>query len=275
MGIVMHGGQTVNYGWLDRRVQSEAEINATKSSDVSLAWTYSTGLLAKFDNNLIGGSVNLSDVLTGWKIYRCNISKNDNIYHYVGEVDVDVDTIRDYMVASGNTYKYMILPVTASYIGDVIYSNEITLDFDCWSLVDTVTNEVWLFKLSFDGAEVEGNYTVNSNVAVVMNNSEFPVVSYGKQCYLTNTLTALIGNENTNTGAYEGDSSINRDNLIAFLNNGHEKIYKNIKGDLKVVNTYADSFKTYNQYVELPQTITFNIVESNSPDSMQIFEVVE
>jgi hypothetical protein len=266
--IILNGGVTANYLYIDGKTQNSEEIAQFTFSDTNIIWEYTTRLLAKFNSSLNAGNVDVSELIENWKVYRTKSGETQR--EFVCEVPVTTLSIRDYMVSNNNTYSFTIFPITENYVGAAIYSDEIITDFYYWSLTDILTNEVWLFQLNVE----EGNYTVNSNVTVSTNNTKYPVFNIGEQCYLSNTLTALIGNIDLTIDDYSGDTIKNRMELIEFLNNGDEKLFKNPRGDLLRVQTYTTDYNIDNKTIRQEQMITFNVVQVGTTDDLAVYEEI-
>lgn len=270
MALKIYGNQTVNAVWIKNHVQTVSEYSVVSNSDTKWVWDSKTSMLCKFNNNLIAGNVDSIEQIIKWRIYRCDITNNNSIYKFVSEVDVGTTSIRDFVVGHKTEYKWQLLPVTANHVCDPIYSSTLECDFFYWCLVDEVDKSIFKFQLKLDG-DIEGKYTVNSSVNITTNHSQFPVVSFGKPLYRTNTINALIGNIDSNCN-YSGDTNKSRDTLIEFLNNGHNKLLKTARGSILEVQTYTNDYGINNELTEMPQTINFSFVEVGSVDDISLYD---
>jgi hypothetical protein len=274
LSLTLYGGQTVNSFWLKNYSLNATELSAIKSSDTNWTWDYNTVAMCKFNNSLSAGNISLSELLDSWKIYRKNITTEDTLFTTVGETSTaSIQSMRDYMVANGNTYQYMIVGKTDNYLSDAIYSDVVQANYFYWCLVDRLTHELWKFQLSIDNNNIEDKFTVNSSVTVTTTFSKYAVFSIGKPCYRSSSLSPLLGNIDS-SGNYSDDTNKKRDALIAFLNNGREKILKTPRGDVLVVNTYTNDYSGDNKTIQMEQTISFNFVESASADDVSLFDEI-
>lgn len=274
--LKIYGGQSINAWTVRSLIEDSTTVDARSSIDTNWLWDFNTTAMCKYNNTINAGNLtDISESLTSWKIYRLNVTNGDTQYQLVCQTtDVTMTNIRDYMCANGNTYKFQIVGISDNYISESIYTQEVTANYHYWSLTDIYTKEVWLFQLNYEGNNIESNYTVNSNVNITLTNSRYPIFNIGEQRYLSNTISALIGNVDLATGEYSNDTIKIRNSLVDFLNNGNEKIFKNVRGDILQVQTYTNDFSINNNPIEKPQTINFNIIEVGSIDDLQVYDEV-
>ena len=253
--------------WGLNYILDSTELSAIKSSDTSWTWNYNTFCLGTFDDSLKAGNIDLSENLDSWKVYRKNITNEDSLYTFMGKTsDSSIQAVRDYIPTNTNTYKFMIIGETENYLSDAIYSEEIKADFFYWFLIYTITKYIFKFRLNVE----EGKINVNSNVSITTNFSQYPVYSISNVKYKSGNPTALIGD--LNSGGVYIDTIKNREFLIDFLNNNHQKLLKTPKGDAFIVNTNTNDYSVDNQTIEMEQTITFSWVETSNSKDVRLFD---
>jgi len=267
MSVQINGHNIFARLWITNEEHSNETITTNVANPQNISWDFYTVLLANLYNDLNAGNVNMSEFIEKWRIYRRKISETQN--HLVCEVPAEVNNIRDYVVSNNNKYIYTVIPIASNYVGDSITSNEIATKFYNYSLTDIVTKEVWLFCLNTEG----GNISINENISVITNNTQFPIFSRGKCKYKSGQINALLGNINSN-GIYSNDTIIDKDNLESFISNGNIKILKTKKGDLLLVETSGFSYSTNDEMGALPQTISFTWTEVEKSDNISLYDEI-
>lgn len=114
----------------------------------------------------------------------------------------------------------------------------------------------------------------NESVNILSNYSKYPVVLRGLPSYKSGQITSLIGNMSSTTGLYINDTIAKKDELIACLTNGVEKLLKTPKGDIFKIATHTPSYIVNDKAKELISTITFSWVETGTVEDIALYDEV-
>jgi hypothetical protein len=267
--ITLHGENKFARLWIDGKIQTDIEAINYKDNPQDIEWTNTTVLLSFLYNSLEGGIItNLPEVLEGWQVYKRKT--NDSQDKFICDIPSTITNIRDYLISNKESYIITVYPYSSTFVGTPIYSNVASVEFDYFSLTDIITNETFKFMMNTE----EGNIVINGNTTVNMTNQTYAVIFKGIQQFKSGTFTALIGSISPIDGITYTDTIVNRENLINFLNNNNEKIYKNLKGDCWRVQTNTTDFNINNRTHEKIQTITFQMYETGSTDDLAVYEEI-
>ena len=216
------------------------ELHITKdsteldNSTEKTSWTINTVLLAKFQNDLIAGTLGVN----GYDVVRIELrkrKKGEEFWQTYFAIDYADDinwyTIIDQFIESEETYEYCLCPVALNDEGVAIYGNnttpkEIYISYDHAHILDNSGSYDLLYNLKF------GNTTsqIGANVIETLA-SPYPYVIYGQTNYLKGNLECLLVTQESATGNIDIQSEKKlRNNVLSFLSNKDYKIIKNSDG---------------------------------------------
>lgn len=228
-----------------RENTSNIDLSSTKKF-----WQIDSYLLAKFQNNLEGGNVDLGGLtIDNWKIRRRRIDSTQ--FKELGVVSTAIDDsfyYLDYTPRAGVTYEYTVTPMSGDIEGQP-QTVQIEFNFDYWWLTDGI--ESYPFFLNLEVSDI----STNQQRYVYEGFNEFPTVSYGNQQYQSGTITAILLDTFLET-SYNYQKQVE-----SFINNHKKKYMKNPNGDLFIVDTNSSKRKIYTELVENISAITFDWME--------------
>lgn len=243
--------------WIRTGGITDAEFNALTPDTYIPTWDSRTKLLSPFINNTNGGNVIEVDTpITHYNVQRRD--ESEAILTEIGSVDIDSELkIMDYKSQKGKTYKYYVTPITDTEIGEQLVTSSITIDYDGWFLIDEINNRVFRFLLN----EKPGAVSSKTNLHITEVANKFPIYQQDETNYIEGSISAIIG-EITDEGRLHqtiDDLKLLQDTI----NNGEEKILKNMKGQIwKVMtNNYIEN-AFVESHIDCPYEISFSFHES-------------
>ena len=198
------------------------------------AWTINTVLLAKFQNDLVAGTLGVG----GYNIVRIELrkkKKGDSFWQTYYTIDYDEDinlyTIIDKLIESEETYEYCLCPIAKDNNGIEIYGNnttprEIYISYEHAHIFDNSSSYDLIYNLKV------GNLTkqIGANSVETLS-SQYPYVIYGQTNYLKGSLECLLVSEESATGSVDMKSEKKlRNSILDFLSNKNYKVIKNSDG---------------------------------------------
>lgn len=214
--------------------------NSTEKTD----WTINTVLLAKFQWDLIAGTLGVN----GRPLHAIEImkrKKGDMFWQTYFSVDYDENvnlyTVIDKFIENEQGYEYCLHPVSIDDNGAKIYGgntspSEIYVSYDHAHIFDNTADFNLIYNVKL------GNITnqMGANQIPTLG-SQYPYVIYGQNNYLTGSLECLLVSEESATGNIDVKSEkILRNKILSFLQNKECKIFKNADGLymlIKIVGT--------------------------------------
>lgn len=204
--------------------------NTTEKTD----WTINTVLLAKFQNNLVAGTIGID----GKDIYKIELRKRrKGEYDFQTYFSIDFDsstnfyTIIDKFIENEEGYEYCIRGVAKGDNGKDIYSNdstpaEIYISYEHAHLFDSTSSFDLIYDLRIDSISNQ----IGANTIETLG-SQYPYVIYGQTNYLTGSIECLLVSEESATGSVNIRSEKElRKKILTFLNNKQCKVLKNEDG---------------------------------------------
>lgn len=214
------------------------EIHTRENSNIPYStdkqdWQYDTVMLAKFQNSLEAGSIDLG----GLEIEKLKFRKRrieELQWTDVAEVDFNPDVrvyiIYDRYVEANQPYEYSIVPITSTVTGKSINS-EMTPEFDGIWLTDKASNYQLLYNL--EQGDVQHN---SQNAKFEPLDSKYPIIVYSNMDYVTSSIKAMVVSPNSMNGQIDKrQEKLNRDNWMKFLKNHKPKLLRGTNGDFRMI----------------------------------------
>ena len=196
--------------------------------------------------------------------------------------------IIDYNLINNSYYKFKVITIKNSggilATNNLYFSKEVEYKTcgDSYTLIDIFENEdgtystgdSWSFKYNLE----IGDTTINQNKNKIDTLSPYPVIFNGKNNYESGTISALIGDVDSNN-YYENNDINNVDKLLQckeFICNNNLKLLKDYKGNRWIVRTfdnpsYSIDTKSMNQVTK----ISFSWVEVMPNDISVVDQIFE
>jgi hypothetical protein len=252
--VVLKGGQSIfDKLLLLDYAMTDAELDALTPTDF-YTWNTDTLLYAEFTNNLQAGALMVNSTIDSWEILRY---ETDSTYPVTLETALDgaETSLTDYTPILGKTYYYKILPVTSGAVVSAIQSNTVTVDYDNWILIDSVTGDSFYFTIGLES----GDRPQVTFVTEYNGFTETPAVFQAPANYMTGQIKCYLGYMDTNDEYIDTPDYYNL--LKAFIVNGNEKYLKDRKGNIWRVATKSLVGSFDDKIGEQPTTISFSYTE--------------
>ena len=243
-------------------IKDSVEIdNSIEKND----WTVNTVLLAKFQNDLVAGTLGVE----GYPITIIELrkrKKGEELWQTYFSIDYDENinfyTVIDKFIESEEEYEYCLRPIAINKEGKMIYGNnttskEIYVSYDHAHIFDNTDEYNLIYNLQL------GNITnqIGANEIQTLG-SQFPYVIYSKSNYLKGHLECLLVSEESATGAVDVKSEkVLRDKIVSFLQNKECKIFKNTDGLYMVIKIIGTPTLTPSNEILGIYQIAFDYVE--------------
>lgn len=197
-------------------------------------WTFNTVLLAKFQNNLIAGTIGI-DGKPITKIELRRRQKGEDAFQTYFSIDISestqIYTIVDKLIENETDYEYCIRGVAKDDKLDNIYSNdstpaEIHISYEHAHLFDAEDNFDLIYNVRMDSVVNQ----MSANVIETLS-SQYPYIIYGQTNYLKGSMECLLVSEESATGIVNIQSEKElRKKILSFLTNKQCKVFKNEDG---------------------------------------------
>jgi hypothetical protein len=269
-------GQTYS---VDLQVTNQNDVIITDSDSFTVTYSASaeTGTVTAVNEEstnsiLLSWEITNSNDYTLWRIYR-RLS-TDTINTLVCTVNINITSIRDYVVRDNSSYIYSVCPATTSIIASGIESNTVTTSFMNYSITDIVNytedKTIWRFYLE----STQGTVTNNEFVTFVTGYSKYPVALRSIPRYRSGQITSYIGNINSSTGGYDYDTADLISDLLDCLSNGKQKLLKTKKGEIFLIQTHTSTYNTNDQVTQLPSQIVFSWTEVGNLSGITLYDEI-
>lgn len=274
--VTLYGGALVDYLWIKNTVDDQPTINSTTGYYYTPSWDGNTLLLAPFTENINGGNiVSLSDSVVAWQIYRT--TPDSPALQFIARVPAFQSQILDFGVTNNNQYSYTIFAETENYLSAPMPQQGYTqTNWDTWSLIgleetDTeglyyTTNDIWIFNSNLSSSSIQSNldkYTFEPF-------TQYPKISTGKRNYVTGNITALLGNVNPFTGAYENDSAESMQDFQNFIASENFKLLRDRKGNGWICATTSTNIDISDESIEQIASVNFDFTQINGIENFSI-----
>lgn len=202
-------------------------------------WTINTVLLAKFNNDLVAGTIGID----GRDMYKIELRKRrKGEYEFQTYFSIDYDpsinlyTVIDKLIENAEQYEYCIRGVAKDDNNSDIYSNdslpvEIYISYEHSHLFDSTDSFDLIYDLRIDSITNQIGATTIDTLG-----SQYPYVIYGQTNYLTGSIECLLVSEESSMGAVDMRSEKElRKKILSFLNNKQCKVLKNEDGTYMLI----------------------------------------
>lgn len=274
--VTLFGESYANYIWILNNEADNDLINSTKPYNFKPKWNGNTVLLANFDNNLNAGSIqSLNEDIKSWSVYRKK--KDSQKLEFVEKTIATKNYSIDYNISNKKEYVYYVFPETENTVGEPMKSEPISTYWCNWSLIGIKengaentyyadTDNIWLLEMNLSS----GDMNQNIDKQVYDNFTTYPKVSVGERNYITGTVTCLLGSILSAT--QDDDTSDRMTKFSNFIKNKDKKILKDRKGNIFLIDTIGNSFKTIDNVYCQSTYINFSYVQIGSTDGISIIE---
>lgn len=259
----------ISGGMIDQ-IYIDENITIPYSTDKNKSWQFNTVILAKFQNNLEGGSVEADNI----QIEKIRFQKRkwDALeWQDVAEIEYNPNDkllyeAIDKYIANDFIYQYSIIPMTSTILGNRIISDEITAKFEGVFISDKDSNYELLYDV--DLSDIESNI---ANAIFEPLNAKYPIVVHSNLDYETFDITStFLSTETANTSGSEINIRMERlgkDRLLQFMKNGKPKVYRDHHGRLKLVSVVGKPREIPHNNVGGIAKLSFSLVEIGNMDS--------
>lgn len=242
--------------------------NSTEKTD----WTINTVLLAKFQGDLVAGTLGVN----GYPITRIEIQKRKKgeefwqTYFSINfNENINLYTIIDKFIENEENYEYCLRPVAKDNKNAEIYGgntspSEIYISYDHAHIFDNTADFNLIYNVKL------GNITnqIGANQIQTLG-SQYPYVIYGQNNYLTSSLECLLVSEESATGNIDIKSEkILRNKILTFLQNKECKIFKNVDGLYMLIKIIGTPTLIPNNDILGVYQVSFEYVEVGNVNSI-------
>jgi len=234
-----------------------------------------TMFLGHFEDSLNLGNFQQGDLpITHWNILRREVGTTS--FTLLATLpNTAVTNYLDIRAQSGQEYEYAGQSVSNGIKGQLLISEEVSMDFWGWSLTsldydaETSTGTQYIFDVEINSDSIN----LNRSRAEFDNFSKYKQISRGKQSFDSGGLTTFPLTCNNDSIIEPNNAILNE--LKNFIENGEEKILKNGSGQQWLVDTHTFNWK----YRDL-LTNNFTANKNEQPydvsfDWLEIGEVIE
>ena len=257
--------------YMDNDINFQYEV--TKPND----WNYSTILHAKFDNTLEAGNISGQ----GYSIESLRVQKrkvNESTWIDVAQIPYTTQVsdyeVYDRYVANQEEYVYSLLPLATNILGHRISSEEIKAEFEGIFFCDKNSNYQLLYNIEYG----DMTHNVNSSTFEPLD-SKYPVVAYSNMDYVSFPVNALfVSVVQSGNDVDIRSEKVNRENLMNFIKNKKPKIYKDSKGELRLVTIVGKPTEKPVNGVDGIANLSFDVVEIgdvNDSDVLSSYGLLE
>ena len=251
-------------------------------------WTDTTLMLAKFQENLSAGSVNVGNNEV-YSIQFLKRKKGETEWQLCQEViykkEQETYSFTDRYIESQQTYQYAIRPTAREYddngiyVGSIIGENspqsektEINVVFDYAHLFDNETSYDLLYN--FKLGDITANIDANTITTL---GGQYPFTIYGASKYKTGSVTCLLVTEESATGLIDiGAEKILRNNIDNFLSNKKPKILKCDDGTYLLISISDNYTLIPDENLLGSYSLSFNFTEigdANDVDTLKKYDL--
>lgn len=217
--------------------------------------------VSNFENTLESGNLTNDDTLiTTWMIRRQIVGESLNPKLVELSVASNPSGYTDVRVSNRTNYTYTVAPVSGSgntRIEGIGLEGVGYVDFFGWILSDTSANPVtYKFDMEVDSNDIK----VNKGMKMFENYTKFPSFRFSNMEYRSSSLKTIPYVFDDVTGNYNFTDS-NLKEIVAFINDGNEKILRTPSGDVLRVVTSNASYKYMDATYQQISTLNFDFIE--------------
>lgn len=252
------------------------EINTLNTKDIghdytTLNWDNfpNAFIICNYVSDVNSSSVGLGSI-QGYLIQRQKMGETTWTTVYNGEVNQflqdDTYTLMDYNISNNTNYLYRFIPLISGDITPqvVVYEQSATNPYllTDWEVFTLTPLEITLDQynseyknatpVTINGKPLVWSFISNCEESALTKTQDktyfdtfvqYPRVSVGKAGYFNLTFSALLGTIDENCNYYEPSYLIDQWN--EFINSNYICLYKNLKGDCRIVSINSDGTNTY------------------------------
>lgn len=119
-------------------------------------------------------------------------------------------------------------------------------------------NNIWQFDLEMESGQI----TQNMNKTLYNNFGTFPKTNKSNNNYKSSSFSCLFGEVSPSREYYEPSDKL--DEWAKFINNGRNKLLKDVKGNAWIIDILDSNVKPNVQLEVIPNTLSFEWVQVNS-----------
>ena len=223
-------------------------------------WNKDTVLLAKFNGDLIGGTLGID----GESISQIEVKRRKKgdeqwqVYYVIDYFDdINLYTIIDRFIESEETYEYCIAPKAGNKTGTNSTPQSIYVNYDHAHIFDNTASFDLIYNLKIG--------TISQNIGANIINtlaSAYPYVVYSQDNYSQGSVDCLLVSEESATGNIDLQSEkILRNNILAFLCNKEYKVLKNADGLYMLIKIIDAPTLTASEEILGVYNISFDFVQ--------------
>lgn len=247
------------------------ELNITKdneevdSNTQKTDWSINNVLLAKFKNDLVGGTIGID----GYDIDAIELKRRkkgeefwQTYYSIPYDESVSFYTIIDKFIESEEIYEYCLCPVGINSEGIKVYggntiSQEVFVSYDYAYLFDNSASYMLIYDLKIGDMSKQ----ISANPIETLS-SPYPYVVYGQNDYVKGNISCLLVSEESITGSVNIKSEKQlRNNILNFLSNKGCKVFKNCDGTYMLIQIVGNPTLTPSNDVLGIYQINFEYVQ--------------
>ena len=235
------------------------------------AWSSDTVLLAKFQENLIGGTLGIDGQSIN-KIIIKRRKRGEDLWQTLAVIDYSSDlksyTIIDKFIANETTYEYCVAPVANALVGTNSIPQEAYISYDHAHIFDNTASYNLVYNLKIG--------TLSKNIGantIETLSARYPYIIYGQSDYAQGNVECLLVSEESATGSVNiGEEAKLRDNIMEFLCNKQYKILKNYDGLYMLIQIIGSPTLTPLDDMIGIYTVSFEYVQVGDANDLSTLE---
>ena len=243
-------------------------IGAIENTEKQDGWSADTILLAKFKDNLLGGTIGIDK----HSINQIEVRKRkkgeeqwQTYYTIDYSDDISLYTIVDKFIENEETYEYCIRPLAENIVGTDSLPRSIYINYEHAHIFDNTAS----FDLIYDLKIGAISQNIGANIINTLA-SEYPYVVYSQTNYMQGSVECLLVSEESATGNVDIKSEkILRNKILSFLCNKQYKILKNSDGLYMLIKIVDTPTLTPSDGVLGIYNLSFNYVEIGNANNIE------
>ena len=249
-------------------------IGVLENTEKQNNWSTNTVLLAKFADNLIGGTIGIDKYAINQIEVRKRKRGEDQwqTYYTIDYYDdINLYTIIDKFIENEETYEYCIRPLASNIVGmDTIVGTDSLphsahISYDHAHIFDNTASFDLIYNLKIGAISQNIGATVINTLA-----SEYPYVIYSQDNYAQGSIDCLLVSEESATGMVDIKSEkALRNSILSFLCNRQYKILKNADGLYMLIKIIDTPTLTASDEVLGIYNLSFNYVEVGNANNIE------
>jgi hypothetical protein len=238
----------------------DENVNLPYTKEKPISFLYSTILNAKFKNNLEAGNIQANGFNVEYILVQkrqIDSTKWTDVAKIKANSSVSYFEILDRYISLNEEYEYTVVPITQNIYGTRSDGNTIKTHFNGMFLSDKDHNYAFMCNVNYN--DITHNNPKKTHQTF---GSKYPVVIYSDINYSEFNVKALIITYDELSGKLNLKvNKTHRKQVIDWLNNGKPKVYRDNRGDLKIV-TVSDNITEHPvEGKEQLNDITIGLVE--------------